>query len=72
LGSKVIKIHIGRKTNMMYYEMLETVDKEIEEIHDWQKAELEKLYAETEVKINNALAKLGPHMPEEIKRNGSR
>lgn len=56
----------------MYYEMLETVDKEIEEIHDWQKAELEKLYAETEVKINNALAKLGPHMPEEIKRNGSR
>lgn len=59
---------------MMYYEMLETVDKEIEEIHDWQKAELEKLYAETEIKINKAIAKLGAHMPDTVKeiRNVSR
>ena len=57
---------------IVYYKMLEQVDKEIEEIHDWQQAELDKLYAETEVKLNNALAKLGPHMPEEIKRNVSR
>ena len=50
-----------------YYDRLEEVDKEIEEIHDWQQAELEKLFAETERRINAAIAKLGPHMPDAIK-----
>jgi len=50
-----------------YYNKLEEVDKDIEEIYLWQRAELEKLYAETERRINTAIAKLGPHMPDAIK-----
>lgn len=56
---------------MMYYDKLEEVDKELIKINKWQEEELKKLYAETEKKINQTLAKLGEHMPEEI-RNGHR
>jgi len=50
-----------------YYNKLEEVDKEIEAIHEWQQAELKKLYAKTEKKLNKAFAKLGKHIPEEVK-----
>jgi hypothetical protein len=51
----------------MYYEKLELVDKEIEAITKWQEQELTKLYAKTEKKLNKAFAKLGKHIPEEVK-----
>jgi hypothetical protein len=51
----------------MFYDKLEEVDKELIKIQEWQEEEIKKLYAKTEIKIQKALAKLGPHMPEEIK-----
>jgi hypothetical protein len=51
----------------MYYQKLEEVDKELESIDAWQQAELDKLYAKTKKKIDKALAKLGKHIPEEVK-----
>lgn len=51
----------------MFYDKLEEVDKELIKINKWQEEEIKKLYAKTEKKIQKALAKLGPHMPEEIK-----
>lgn len=54
-----------------YYSELESVDKELIEINKWQEEELKKLYAETEKKINKALAKLGTQVPEGVK-NGYR
>ena len=50
-----------------YYDKLEEVDKELEAIHEWQQAELDKLYAETKIKMDKALGKLGQAMPETIK-----
>jgi hypothetical protein len=52
----------------MYYEKLEEVDKEIEQIEAWQKVQLDKLYAKTAKKISKAMAKLAIHIPEEAKR----
>ena len=51
----------------MYYEKLEEVDKEIEQIEAWQQEQLEKLYAKTRKKINKAMSKLALHIPEEFK-----
>jgi len=53
----------------MYYNKLEEVDQEIEAIYIWQQDQLEKLYAKTEKKLNKAFAKLGEHIPEEVKKN---
>ena len=50
-----------------YYAKLEEVDKELEAIHEWQQVELDKLYAETKIKMDKALGKLGQAMPETIK-----
>ena len=50
-----------------YYERLEEVDKEIEAIYEWQQAELDKLYAETKIKLDAALGKLGETIPQEVK-----
>lgn len=50
-----------------YYDRLEEVDKELEAIHEWQQAELEKLYAETKIKMDKALSKLGETIPQEVK-----
>ena len=52
----------------MYYEKLEEVDKEIEQIEAWQKAQLDKLYAKTAKKIAKAMAKVALYIPEEVKR----
>jgi hypothetical protein len=52
----------------MYYEKLEEVDKELEQIEDWQQEQLKKLYAKTAKKISKAMAKLAIHIPEEVKR----
>ena len=52
----------------MYYEKLEEVDKEIEQIVAWQQEQLKKLYAKTAKKIAKAMAKLAIHIPEEVKR----
>lgn len=56
-----------------YYDKLEEVDKELEAIHEWQQAELDKLYAETKKRMDAALGKLGQTMPETIKelKNGN-
>ena len=50
-----------------YYSRLEEVDRELEAIHEWQQAELEKLYAETKLRMDKALGKLGQAMPDTIK-----
>lgn len=50
-----------------YYDRLEEVDKEIEAIYEWQQAELDKLYAETKIKLDTALGKLGETIPQEVK-----
>ena len=57
-----------------YYDKLEEVDRELEAIHEWQQAELDKLYAETKKRMDEALGKLGQTMPDTIKEihNGSR
>ena len=52
----------------MYYEKLEEVDKELEQIEAWQQEQLKKLYAKTAKKISKAMAKLAIHIPEEVKR----
>jgi len=54
----------------MYYEKLEEVDKEIEQIEAWQQEQLEKLYAKTRKKIAKAMAKVALYIPEEVKNNG--
>jgi len=53
--------------NIDYYDKLEEVDKELESIHFWQQAELNKLYAKTKKKMDKALAKLSKHIPLEVK-----
>jgi hypothetical protein len=50
-----------------YYNKLEEVDKDIEAIRDWQQKQIIKLYEKTEKKLNKAFAKLGKHIPEEVK-----
>lgn len=50
-----------------YYDKLEEVDQELIKINEWQLEEIKKLYAETERKITETLAKLGKHMPDTIK-----
>lgn len=54
-----------------YYDKLEEVDRELEAIHEWQQAELDKLYAETKVKMDAALSKLGQAMPDTIKEHNN-
>jgi hypothetical protein len=54
-----------------YYDRLEEVDKELEAIHRWQQEELIKLYAETKIKMDAALSKLGETIPQEIKEKNS-